>query len=100
MGTWSPKTPTTRPSMRTIRWRDSALAFIVAVLALASPRLVHAQEPPDETPPIPGDVDARGAALEAGAADACARLEAQRIAWGTVTCTLRARAMQVGRRQP
>ncbi len=84
--------------MRTIRWRDSALAFIVAVLALASPRWVQAQEPPDETPPIPGDVDARGAALEAEADDASARLEAQRIAWGTVTSTFRASAMKEGRR--
>src|SRR5258705_4814571 len=98
MGTWSPKTPTTRPSMRTIRWRDSALAFIVAVLAPASPRWVHAQEPPDEPPPIPGGVDARGAAREAEADDAGARLEAQRIAWGTVTSTFRASAMREGRR--
>ena len=86
--------------MRTIRWRESALAFIVAVLALASPRWVHAQERPDEETPIidraPADPDAKGSATEPETDDPNARLEAQRIAWGQVTSKFRVNAFKEG----
>ena len=86
--------------MRTIRWRESALPFLIAVLALASPRWVQAQERPDEETPtigrVPEDPEAKGAAEEAEADDPSARLEAQRIAWGTVTPSFRASAIREG----
>ena len=86
--------------MRTIRCRESALPFVIAVLALASPRWVQAQERPDEETPIigrvPEDPGAKGAAEEAEADDPSARLEAQRIAWGPVTPTFRASAIREG----
>jgi hypothetical protein len=84
--------------MRMIRWRESAVVLSIGLLGLAAPRWVHAQEPPDEAAPIPGDLDARGTGLEAETDDATARLEAQRIAWGTVTPTFRASALKEGRK--
>jgi photosystem II stability/assembly factor-like uncharacterized protein len=86
--------------MKTIRWRESALPLVVAVLAFASPRWVQAQERPDEETPIidrsPGETEAKGEASEPETDDPTARLEAQRIAWGTVTPKFRSSVIKEG----
>ena len=89
--------------MKTIRWRESALALSIAVFGLVSPRWGQAQERPDEQPPLlergSRDAEAKGGeAAEAETDDASARLEAQRIAWGTVTPTFRQNVMKEGKK--
>src|SRR5687767_9713668 len=90
-----------RSCMRTIRWRESALAFVVAILALASPRWALSQQPDEAAPDvsaIPEQSDSKATAEEAETDNATARLEAQRVAWGTVTSTFRANVMKEGKK--
>jgi len=87
--------------MRTIRWRESALAFVVAILALASPRWATSQEPDEAAPDvaaIPEESESKAGAEEAETDDATARLEAQRVAWGTVTPAFRSNVMKEGKK--
>jgi hypothetical protein len=88
--------------MKTIRWRESAVVLSVGLLSLAAPRWIQAQERPDDETPLielsSGDPDAKGSATEAETDDPSARLEAQRIQWGTVTPTFRASALKEGKK--
>jgi hypothetical protein len=85
--------------MRTIRWRESALAFVVAILALASPRWATSQESDEAAPDVAAIPEgSKAGAEEAESDNATARLEAQRVAWGTVTPTFRSNVMKEGKK--
>ncbi len=86
--------------MRSIRGRASALVSAVALFGLAPVAGAQSPERPDEQAPAitqaQEDPEAKATGVEQD--DPSARLEAQRIAWGTVTATFRANALKEGKK--
>jgi hypothetical protein len=86
--------------MRSIRGRASALVSAVALFGLAPVAGAQSPERPEEQAPAitqaQEDPDAKATGVEQD--DPSARLEAQRIAWGTVTATFRANALKEGKK--
>jgi hypothetical protein len=86
--------------MKTIRGRASALVSAVALFGLAPVAGAQSPERPEEQAPAitqaQEDPDAKATGVEQD--DPSARLEAQRIAWGTVTATFRANALKEGKK--